>query len=634
MCYYSRFLIAVPVALWGLIGLAGCDDDSDGKTSAADTAAGAGGPSGAGQGGSGARGGAGGKGGSAGGAGKSSQAGAGGERANQGAGAGGTPTAAADGGMDGAAAGAGGSGGSGGTALAGAGGNAAPIVYPDLSNVQGKIIGGVNALSGVTFASDGKIYASGDINILDDSRATGDTTADKYRTSVVGHKVVVLRFMPDGTPDSSFGTDGRVIWEGPAGEATSLGLAETDDGSLVVDVNVRYESKRTGVALVKFDTHGQLVTSFGTGGRVDLVFGWTDADLADYPKDAMGAVRYPSDQSWDIKRSNGGTKLVVFASGPAAHGLLDSGVMPAVQRIDNDRFIVRVNANDGAIDPTFNSGKAVVVNTPNDGATGEQARYPSDGGRHGLVESDGSIVGSGYTNYNDGKGNQIVLIRLKADGSFDADFHRERAGQPVLPGVAVFNPVPEDDKGFAECYGVARTAKGYVTTGYGMAYGGMAAASSLGWLPSKSVDMVSTRFTGTAVDTSWGRGGVYAAQSELLGENKVTIFEDRGRSSVIALADNRALMAGRYGQYPAIFVLTDAGKPDAKIKGKQLETNGMLLFPTLTSDKQPATSMIYGLALSPDGKHIVAGTNNHEQGALLAVLEVKSDGTLAAVGAQ
>jgi hypothetical protein len=117
----------------------------------------------------------------------------------------------------------------------------------------------------------------------------------------------------------------------------------------------------------------------------------------------------------------------------------------------------------------------------------------------------------------------------------------------------------------------------------------------------------------------------------LLGEAKVSTFEDRGRSSVIALADNRALMAGRFGQYPAIFVVTEAGKLDGTLKGKQTETDGMLLFPTLSSDKQPSTSMIYGLALSADGKRIAAGTSNHEQGALLAVLEVKDDGTIAPV---
>jgi hypothetical protein len=111
----------------------------------------------------------------------------------------------------------------------------------------------------VTYAADGKIYASGDINVIDAGKATGATEADKYKASVTGHKVAVYRFLADGTPDQGFGSAGRTVWEGPDGEATSMGLAETDDGSVVVDVNVRQTSKRVGVgvALVKFDKTGK-----------------------------------------------------------------------------------------------------------------------------------------------------------------------------------------------------------------------------------------------------------------------------------------------------------------------------------------------------------------------------------------
>lgn len=613
--HYSRFSMIVSVALLGLNGLTACgDDDSVDDGAGGSTAQAGSGGSKAGSGGAG---------------GKSSSAGSGGKAAGgvggateEGGKSGGTGGSKAGSGAAGANAGAGG-------AAAGSGGGPA-IDYPDLSNVKGTILTDVNALSAVTYASNGTIYAAGDINTIDESKATGATEADKYKASIVGHKIAVKRFLADGKPDTTFGTGGTTIWEGPAGDATTLAIAETDDGSVVVDAVVKYESKRTGVALVKFDNTGKLVTTFGTNGRVDLTFGWTDADIADYPADDKGAARFPADTSWDLKRSPDGTKLVVFASGPAAHGQLDDTVTPAVQRIDNDRYIVRVNSSDGAIDPGFNGGAKIVVHTPNVGATGDQVKFPSDGGRHGLVESDGSIVGAGYTGYNDGKGNYIVLIRLKPDGTFDPEFHKERAGQPVLPGVAVLNPVPEADTGFAECYGVAKTPKGYVTSGYGNAFGGTTGMSSLGYLPSLAVDMVSTRFTGTDVDTTYGKSGVFAAQSEKLGDQKVSTFEDRGRASVIALSDNRTLMGGRFGQYPAVFVVTEAGAFDTQIKGKETDTDGILLFPELTSDKQPATSMVYGLALSPDGKHVAVGTNNHEQGALFTVLELKDDGTIAA----
>jgi hypothetical protein len=591
------------VVLAGALAFAGCGDDDDGGTQ-----------SGGGSGGSGAKAGSGGSKGGAGGN-SSTETGSGGKAA----GSGGKGSAGGGGASGSSAAGSGGSGGAGGSE---------PKDYPDLSNIEGKVLTSLNALSGITFAADGKVYASGDINIVDESKGTGDTAADKYRTSVTGHKIAVLRFLADGTADKDFGTDGQVTWEGPAGDATTMSLAETDDGSVVVDVNLKYESKRTGVALVKFDKTGKLVESFGTGGRLDVIFGWKDDQVADFPKDAMGTVRYPSDQSWDLKAAAGGKKLVLFASGPAAHGQMDDSVSPAVQRADNDRFIVRLSSSDGSIDSGFNDGAVSIVNTPNDGFTGMQPKYPSDGGRHGIVESDGSMVSAGYTGYGDDKGNQIVIVRLKPDGKFDSDFHKERAGQPKLSGVAVFNPVPEADKGFAECYGLAHTAKGYVTTGYGNAYGGDGDESSLGYLKSQAVDMVSARFTGTEVDNTWGKSGVYAAQSEVLGADKVSIFEDRGRSPVIGLADGRVVMAGRFGSYASVFVLTEAGEPDTRIKGKDGAPDGMLLFPTLTSEKQPNTSLFYGLALSPDGKHLAASANNHEQGALIAFLELKDDGSI------
>ncbi|MEY4583011.1 MAG: hypothetical protein RL701_7714 [Pseudomonadota bacterium] len=60
----------------------------------------------------------------------------------------------------------------------------APIVYPDLSNATASKLTNVNGLSGVTFAADGKIYASGETNIVDESKGTGDTAADKYKTTV------------------------------------------------------------------------------------------------------------------------------------------------------------------------------------------------------------------------------------------------------------------------------------------------------------------------------------------------------------------------------------------------------------------------------------------------------------------
>jgi hypothetical protein len=128
---------------------------------------------------------------------------------------------------------------------------------PDLSTVSAQRFEQANALSGLSFAADGKLYAAGELNVIDESKAAGDTAADKYRTSISGHKLVVARFNADAKPDESFGEHGFVTWEGPAGEASAMSLALTDDNSVVVAVNLKYPSKH---ALMWIDqSEGSLV---------------------------------------------------------------------------------------------------------------------------------------------------------------------------------------------------------------------------------------------------------------------------------------------------------------------------------------------------------------------------------------
>ncbi len=152
--------------------------------------------------------------------------------------------------------------------------------------------------------------------------------------------------------------------------------------------------------------------------------------------------------------SSGEEKVVVFGFGPAKVGATTGD--PAVQRTDNDRYIARVLADDGSFDPDFNDGEVFSYNS---GGTF------SDGGRRGLVLEDGSIVSAGYTNYGEGLGNHILVIKLTPEGTPDPSFGFGIAS----PGVARANPFL-DDGGVAECYNVAVQSSGrYVTTGYGRA---------------------------------------------------------------------------------------------------------------------------------------------------------------------
>jgi uncharacterized delta-60 repeat protein len=457
-----------------------------------------------------------------------------------------------------------------------------------VTEASASLLTNVNDIRGLTYAADGKIYASGHV---------GATTS-------VDRTLAVLRFEADGTPDGSFGTGGlvqvnvtpRVVDELGAvvndGTEESLGIVELASGELVVQVNARDAAGRgIDVALVKLTATGELVSGFGDGGVRRLDLGWSPSDDAAWP--VAGAA--PSDQSWGLAldKSTDVEKVVVFAHGPAKVGAVAG--TPAVQRTDNDRYIARLLASDGSLDPAFNQGSVFTLNT---GGTF------SDGGRRGFVDPDGSIVSAGYTNFGDSFGNHIVVIRLRANGTPDPNFKSGIA----LPGVVRANPFIEDG-GVAECYGIGKQSTGrYITTGYGRATAANA-ASSLGWATTDAVDLVSVGFTSKGLDASYGSGASLAIQSE---EYALGNTEDRGRDLVV-LGDDRVVHVGRFGPNPAIFVTLPDGQPDfaSGIEGR-------FEFDALTSP----TSHFFKAALSPDGKQIVATTSNHADGVLLAILNV------------
>jgi uncharacterized delta-60 repeat protein len=379
------------------------------------------------------------------------------------------------------------------------------------------------------------------------------------------------------------------------GDEQSLGIVELADGDLLVQANVRDAAgKGVDVVLVRLDDEGELVDSFGDDGVARLDLGWTEADNASWTGTSGG----PNDQAWglELDPSSSEEKVVVFAFGPAAKG--QTAGNPAVQRTDNDRYVVRVLASDGTIDPDFNDGKVFGLNS---GGTF------SDGARRGIVEPDGSIVAAGYTNFGEGFGNHVVLIRLKPDGKVDPEFG---FGIP-LPGVVRTNPFI-DDGGIAECYGVAKQSTGrYVTVGYGRATGENR-VSSEGWATTVGVDLVATGLFPDGLDHTFGRNGGLAIQSE---EFPLDNFEDRGRD-VIALTDDRLVFVGRFGPNPAIFVTTPDGELDT---GSGVD--GRFTYDAFSG----TTSHFYRVALSGDKTRIAATTNNHADGTRLALLSVTDD---------
>jgi uncharacterized delta-60 repeat protein len=85
----------------------------------------------------------------------------------------------------------------------------------------------------------------------------------------------LVRYNPDGTPDTGFGVAGQVTTHFPGFVALPFGLAVQRDGKIVVTGWV-FDGAAFDFALARYHRNGRLDTSFGNAGLVTTDFGAGD----------------------------------------------------------------------------------------------------------------------------------------------------------------------------------------------------------------------------------------------------------------------------------------------------------------------------------------------------------------------
>ena len=490
---FRSLLALVPLLVWA------CGDDANttsagGNGGSAGTAGGSGGAGGtaamggssgsSGSGGDAGSGASGGSGGSGGGAGTGGSAGSGtGGGGAAGSGAGGSAGAAGAGGA-----------GKGGSAGSAGGGDAGTGPKPQIIPISST---GHDRFYGVAHDASGNIFATGHV---------ADAT-----TSTADYATVLVKFLPSGAKDPSFGMGGIVSYNAAVGAGGELarGIVVQSTGKIVVSASVEHaggDPRDRDVAIMRFTTSGALDPSFGTAGVriLDLSSGEVaDAGTADggttiVPENTWGLSAFPNDD------------LIVL------------GARKADGRSDTDFAMVKLKA-DGSTDMTWATSGMFTLDVSN--ASGNPKTT--------AILPDGSVVGSGYMNA--GSGQVPVIWKLTPAGALDTSFGVNGVfNQPVLAAAT-------------EAYGVALQGTSFVTSGYGRAN------------TSESLDFLSIRLTAAgALDTTYGTNG--AARVDVAG------FADNGRG-LIVLPDKRVVMMG--GGRPTmsdvdamVAVLTPDGKPD------------------------------------------------------------------------
>ncbi len=234
------------------------------------------------------------------------------------------------------------------------------------------VIENENIFDAILVQDDGKIVASG-----------------HYAVDLLQFAMLVVRFMPDGTLDATFGNNGRTII--PLGaDAESFGMKLTAENKIVVAGFTASPQYNYDMLLMQFDTDGNLDTGFGVDGIVVSDLGNYDVGSAIHiqedgkilvaggtgegaPNDVEMAVwRYLADGTADITFGvDGIAKIQISAQVDEALGIAlqaDGNIViagKARNANDNFDFIVARMFNDLELStPGFiaNTSQSIVPN--------------------------------------------------------------------------------------------------------------------------------------------------------------------------------------------------------------------------------------------------------------------------------
>jgi len=289
-----------------------------------------------------------------------------------------------------------------------------------------------------TFGNGGKVFASiGTENDLAHAavlQPDGRIIAAGWAKMGATNDFALARFTADGAPDLSFGMAGKRTTDIGADDDQVLALALQHDGRIVA-AGWTFNGADLDFALVRYLPDGTVDSSFGVAGKRTTDIGGSDyiASVAIQPDgkivvaghtNTSGTLdfvlaRYLPNGTPDGDFGTGGVVITDFfqhSDWGASVALQADGKIVvaglAVTGADYDFALARYHA-DGSLDDSFGAGGKVTT------AFGSS----DDKGIAVLIQPDGKILAGGYL-YN-GADYDFALARYDTDGSLDEYFGNE-----------------------------------------------------------------------------------------------------------------------------------------------------------------------------------------------------------------
>ena len=349
----------------------------------------------------------------------------------------------------------------------------------------------IGVSSGGSFAADSDDAGMSlqDVTVTDfdifDDEPHGIAVQNDGRIVVVGSSnngsdddLAVVRYLSDGTLDTTFDSDGRTTISVGHGDDGAYGVAVQDDGKIVV-AGYTHTDDNTDVAVVRLTVDGALDHEFDTDGQVVLDIAGGDDQAFQVQIDGDGRIVIAGYLTMTGKRgfaarlNTDGSKDLSF--GDSGVATLDDGVESAVydMKIQEDGKLIlagyrteeeitkvalfRLDSS-GALDTGFGLNGVVTVPLEEENGVG-----------YGVaLQSDQKIILTG--SLSNGKYRDILTLRVTSDGTVDESFGDQGTAVSNLgyDSVAYSVAVQGDDTIVASGFSLADDGKDVVLMSYGV----------------------------------------------------------------------------------------------------------------------------------------------------------------------
>ena len=239
--------------------------------------------------------------------------------------------------------------------------------------------------------------------------------------------IAVARYNTDGSPDNSFGTNGKVKTDLGNSYDTGSSVTIQKNGEIIVAGSTS-NGASYDIAVARYHVDGSLDNNFGDGGKVNTNLGTiTEGNSVATQSDGKIVVggsynngtnydfltlRYDTSGNLDNTFQGGGIVNTDFNNSNdhgSAVAIQQDGRIIIVGTSGNDFGVARFNT-DGSPDNTFNSTGKITIDFGNF----------QDFGSSIAIQSDGKIIIGGSS--SNGINFDFAMVRLNPDGTIDNGF--------------------------------------------------------------------------------------------------------------------------------------------------------------------------------------------------------------------